>query len=71
MNKKEYTALPQSASLTAPSEKEPDIALSVLRTALPEGEPRKITYLAHSICGVCKGADTRAEIVDINHFKLG
>ena len=54
--------LPQSAALTAPSEKEPDIALSdrfiialsvslrsialflslsVLRTALPVGEPRK------------------------------
>ena len=63
-------SLPQSATLTAPSKKEPDsaladsfafrplslatldsfaFALSVLRTALPEGEPRKMVSFERQV----------------------
>ncbi|MGN0444617.1 MAG: hypothetical protein ACI4F5_08400 [Acutalibacteraceae bacterium] len=49
--KYETCITPSVSKLTAPSKKEPDKALSVsLRsTALPKEEPRKSTYLAHSI----------------------
>ena len=37
----------------------------------PSGRAKKEVAFAHSISEVWKGADARAEIVNINHNKLG